>query len=132
MAKLVYKLKTLVSAAKGKIFKYLKQDTINENEAKKIQKTGYYDSRAANTKKYSPPYLSILEQLNDDSEQVFRSVVCKLTRIALNRKEYRAEILSHLEEHHSEYKRSRELFGYLALKISEIKNTDYSSMDDYS
>lgn len=123
MPKLVSTIKTFVAKTGKKIFYNSPRDPYNVNVAKDIQKTECDLAKGCELEKFTPPYKEVLEQLNVENEQIFRAVVYNLSRIAINRKKYRKDILHHLEEHYFSGKRSTVLQGYLAIKISKIKNS---------
>jgi len=117
MAKLVSKIKSFVA----EMFLGFPPDSkISKSEAKKIQKQEYDTVKAKPVaKKYTPPYKELVLHLEDSCEQVVQAAIYNLAGIAVNSKNYRADILQALEKRLVKTPNDK----YLSKKISEIKNT---------
>ncbi len=123
----VNKIKKLAKKTKQDFWVKTQKDSFNEELAKKIQKIEHKKSKTVSTKNCSPTYLSISNNLNESNEQVFKAGVYNLTKIAINNQQYRKDILQILEEQLKNNKYSQRLMGYLAIKISIIKNLEEPS-----
>ncbi len=93
---IINRLKTFVSKAgsgalwHGAVSEY----EISEKIARKIQKNSYELSQRQVRDSFTPPYISLLEQLEVEDEQIFKAAVYNLSNIAQMRPVYRAKIAS--------------------------------------
>ena len=116
----INKLKSLVKIPRS--FRHIGEDNhISEAVAKKIQKSSYEKTHHLEEDKYTPPYKEIAEQLQVKNDQIFHAAVFNLTNIALNRKQYTADILNILEKTLEDKLKTKEQLDYLRGKILQIK-----------
>ncbi|MBP5399077.1 MAG: hypothetical protein J6Y53_01490 [Alphaproteobacteria bacterium] len=70
----------------------------------------------------TPTWLQIAEQIDDSRDQVFRTAVLNLTKIALSCQNYRNNILELLQQTLCSQSSDETRKEYLAKKIAEIEN----------
>ncbi len=76
-----------------------KDNDISEKIAQKIQKNSYDFSMMKRKDTFTPPYLSLAEQMQVDDDQIFRAAVYNMSNIALGRPKYAADIIRAFNEY---------------------------------
>lgn len=117
---LVKKIKGLVKKAKHSLQLKKQSGTISEKIALQIQKNAYDISRRQIKDTYTPVYKNIAEQLQATDDQIFRSAVYNLTKMAQN-KHFTEEIIALLQKQQKNPDRTSEQQEYLEQKIAKIK-----------
>ncbi len=69
-----------------------KDNEISEKIAQKIQKSSYDFSIMERKDTFTPPYLSLAEQLQVDDDQIFKAAAYNMANIAISRKKYAQDI----------------------------------------
>ncbi len=69
-----------------------KDNEISEKIAQKIQKSSYDFSIMKRQDTFTPPYLSLAEQLQVDDDQIFKAAAYNMANIAISRKKYAQDI----------------------------------------
>lgn len=117
------KIKSLVAkTGRGIIWRGRPKDNeITEKIAQKIQKNSYDFSMMQRKDTYTPPYLSLADQLQVDDEQIFQAAVYNLANIAIARPRYAADIVGVLQGYLSKGDTTEARRAYVAKKLAEIK-----------
>ena len=97
-----------------------KDNEISEKIAQKIQKNSYDFSQLKRKDSFTPPYLSLAEQMQVEDEQIFRAAVYNMANIAVTRRKYRADILNIFNDYVTNEAVSESKKDYLRHKIAEI------------
>ncbi len=97
-----------------------KDNEISEKIAQKIQKNSYDFSQLKRKDSFTPPYLSLAEQMQVEDEQIFRAAVYNMANIAVTRRKYRADILNIFNDYVANEAVSESKKDYLRRKIAEI------------
>ena len=97
-----------------------KHSEITPAEAQKIQKAAYTLKHTETKKKFSPTYLSIVEDLNSEEKQLFEASVCYLAKIASNKAKYREDIIKILQTKAEEKKINPEFKEFIKQQIKNI------------
>ncbi len=97
-----------------------KDNDISEKIAQKIQKNSYDLSLIKRKDTFSPPYLSLAEQMQVEDEQIFNAAVYNMACIAKSRRQYRADILAIFNKYLESDKLRESKKEYIRRKISEI------------
>ncbi len=118
---IINKIKSIVSRT-GNLFRSEKNVGITEAIARKIQKSAYDAMTAEEKDSYTPPYISIAEQLQSKNDQIFRGAVFYLHNIAINEPKNAKEIKEILEKTLSANKLTPQQMDYVKNKIANIKN----------
>ena len=116
----IAKLKSLVKFTKGLKALNNEKNQITEAIARKIQKSSYEHTHRTYTENYTPPYKVIAEQLQVENDQIFKAAVFNLTNIAINRRQYKQEIIDLLQKTAEDSNRSKEQITYIQTKIAQI------------
>ena len=69
-----------------------KDNEISEKIAQKIQKSSYDFSIMERKDTFTPPYLSLAEQLQVDDDQIFKAAAYNMANIAISRVRYAQDI----------------------------------------
>ena len=102
-----------------------KDKDITPNDAEKIQKASYALNNAEIKKRYTPPYVNMLADLENPDKQVFEASLYYLTKIAIKKSRYREDIVKNMHERlqnkslNPEYK---DAIKQQILKISQKNN----------
>ena len=108
---------TNASSSMLKVFKDFllgkKDSDISPIEAEKIQKASYTLSNTEVKKRFSPPYLSMLPDLESNDKQVFEATVYYLAKIAMKKNKYHDDILKALQERYNNKSLPPEFKEYL-------------------
>ena len=120
------KIKAMVAkTSRSIIWRGRSQDNdISDKIAQKIQKNSYDFSRQFHKDTYTPPYLSLVEQLEVDDEQIFQAAVYNLANIAKARSRYGQDIINILENYLQKDTHKLERKDYVAHKIYEIHKSE--------
>ncbi len=97
---------------------------ISEKIAQKIQKNSYDFSRQFHKDTYTPPYLSLVEQLEVDDEQIFQAAVYNLANIAMARSRYGQDIINIFDNYLQKNSHKLERKDYVAHKLHEIRKSE--------
>lgn len=120
------KIKVMVAkTSRSIIWRGRSQDNdISEKIAQKIQKNSYDFSRQFHKDTYTPPYLSLVEQLEVDDEQIFRAAVYNLANIAMSRSRYGMDIINIFDNYLQKGTHKLERKDYVAHKLYEIQKSE--------
>ena len=119
--KLMSKLTSLMSDTGNKWCRRGREPLISAKAAKKIQQSASERGSRCADDTSTPPYLTIIPQLNDKNEQIFKAAVLNLYKIAVEMKEYRSDILQALS-HQAESRRAETESGrWLHEKIERLR-----------
>ncbi|MBE6458311.1 MAG: hypothetical protein IJW72_04280 [Alphaproteobacteria bacterium] len=111
----------VVKTSRSIIWRGHSQDNdISEKIAQKIQKNSYDFSQQFHKDTFTPPYLSLVEQLEVDDEQIFQAAVFNLTNIAKSRNRYSQDIIGILDNYLQKDSHKLERKDYVAHKLNEI------------
>lgn len=99
-----------------------KDNEISEYMAQKIQKNSYDFSILKRKDTFTPPYLSLADQMQVDDDQIFRAAVHNLANIAIARPRYKTDIQKVLDDYFSQDNMPQARRDYVRLKLAEIKN----------
>lgn len=119
---LIGKIKTLVSRTGQRIIlrKKAQDGEISEKAALKIQKASYIAGCRLAKDSFTPPYLTLVKQLDAEEDQIFRAAVHNLANIAVERTKYRNDILAQLVAFADNHKLKPEQQAYIREKINYI------------
>ncbi len=119
------KIKAMVAkTSRTFIWRGRSQDNeISEKIAQKIQKNSYDFSRQPHKDTYTPPYLSLVEQLEVADEQIFQAAVFNLANIAKARGKYGEDIVNILNGYLQKNEHQLERKDYVAHKLYEIRKS---------
>lgn len=119
------KIKAMVAkTSRSIIWRGRSQDNdISEKIAQKIQKNSYDFSQQFHKDTFTPPYLSLVEQLEVDDEQIFQAAVFNLANIAKARNRYSHDIISILDNYLQKDVHKLERKDYVAHKLYEIQKS---------
>ena len=120
------KIKAMVAkTGRSIIWRGRSQDNdISEKIAQKIQKNSYDFSQQFHKDTYTPPYLSLVEQLEVDDEQIFQAAVYNLANIAIARSRYGQDIVNIFDNYLQKDSRKLERKDYVAHKLYEIRKSE--------
>ena len=93
---------------------------ITPAEAEKIQKAAYALSQAEIKKTFTPTYQSILWGLENEEKQIFEGTVYYLVRIALNKKQYRDDIVAILQDKSHDKNLNPKFREFIKQQLDEI------------
>ena len=93
---------------------------ISPAEAERIQKAAYALSQAEIKKTFTPTYQSILLGLEAEEKQVFEGTVYYLVRIALNKKQYRDDIVAILQDKSHDKSLNPKFREFIKQQLEEI------------
>ena len=93
---------------------------ITPAEAEKIQKAVYALSQAEIKKTFTPTYQSILWGLENEEKQIFEGTVYYLVRIALNKKQYRDDIVAILQDKSHDKNLNPKFREFIKQQLDEI------------
>ena len=117
---IIGKIKSLVEKTSNSFFSR-KEPNITEDVARKIQKTDFELHKKDEKSALTPPYLTVIEQLETDDEQLFQAAAFTLANIALNEKKYAGNIISALEKSTGFDTKNDNRIRYVHDKIEKIK-----------
>ncbi len=119
---IIKKIKSLVTKTGRQIFwrGKPKDNEISELIAQKIQKNSYDLSQLHPKDAYTPPYLSLAEQLQVEDEQIARAAIYNLAHIAVVRRQYRNDIVRLLKDYAADDTKTQEQRDYAEKKIGDI------------
>lgn len=89
-------------------------------EAEKIQKAAYALSQAEIKKTFTPTYQSILSGLENEEKQIFEGTVYYLVKIALNKKQYRDDIVAILQNKSHDKNLNPKFREFIKQQLDEI------------
>lgn len=118
---IINKIKEIVSRT-GNLFRNEKNVGITEAIARKIQKSAYDAMIQEEKDSFTPPYLSIAEQLQSKNDQIFRGAVFYLHNIAINEAKNTEEIKGILEKALATNKLTPQQADYVKNKLADIKS----------
>lgn len=118
---IINKIKNIVSRT-GNLFRGEKNVGITEAIARKIQKSAYDAMIEDEKDSFTPPYISIAEQLQSKNDQIFRGAVFYLHNIAVNEPKTTKEIKEILEKTLVANKLTPQQADYVKNKIADIKS----------
>lgn len=118
---IINKIKEIVSRT-GNLFRNEKNVGITEAIARKIQKSAYDAMIQEEKDSFTPPYLSIAEQLQSKNDQIFRGAVFYLHNIAINEAKNTEEIKGILEKALATNKLTPQQTDYVKNKLADIKS----------
>lgn len=118
---IINKIKEIVSRT-GNLFRNEKNVGITEAIARKIQKSAYDAMIQEEKDSFTPPYLSIAEQLQSKNDQIFRGAVFYLHNIAVNEAKNTEEIKGILEKALATNKLTPQQADYVKNKLADIKS----------
>lgn len=120
------KIKAMVAkTSRSIIWRGRSQDNdISEKIAQKIQKNSYDFSQQFHKDTYTPPYLSLVEQLEVDDEQIFQAAVYNLANIAMARSRYGQDIVNIFDNYLQKDSHKLERKDYVAHKLYEIRKSE--------
>lgn len=115
------KLTSLVSDTGSKWFRRGREPLISAKAAKKIQQSASERGLRCADDTSTPPYLTIIPQLNDKNDQIFKAAVLNLFKIAMEVKEYRSDILQALSRQAESRRAETESGRWLHEKIERLR-----------
>lgn len=118
---IINKIKHIVSRT-GNLFRSEKNVGITEAIARKIQKSAYDAVTQEEKDSFTPPYMSIAEQLQSKNDQIFRGAVFYLHNIAINDGKSTEEIKEILEKTIENRNLTPQQTEYVKNKIADIKS----------
>ncbi len=75
-----------------------KDKDVTPSDAEKIQKASYALDNADIKKRFTPPYISMIADLDSSDKQVFDASLYYLTKIAIKKSRYREDIVKNMHE----------------------------------
>lgn len=116
------KIKAMVAkTSRSIIWRGRSQDNeISEKIAQKIQKNSYDYSQVFHKDTFTPPYLSLVEQLEVSDEQIFQAAVFNLSNIAKARHRFSNDIIHILDNYLQKDDIKLERRDYVSHKLYEI------------
>ena len=97
-----------------------KDNEISEKIAQKIQKNSYDFSMLKRKDTFTPPYLSLSDQLQVDDDQIFRAAVYNMANIAVARGKYAADIVNIFNSYLQKDGMPEVRRDYVRQKLSEL------------
>lgn len=97
-----------------------KDNEISEKIAQKIQKNSYDFSMLKRKDTFTPPYLSLSDQLQVDDDQIFRAAVYNMANIAVARTKYAEDIINIFNNYLQREGTAELRRDYVRRKLSEI------------